>query len=194
MTRTAITRGCVPESSRKCTSLAALVRAYIRNYREYRIEGMQFYVHQRSLRDAVDVAAACVLPDGKRHPHQRRIPAKALAEAQRRLLAVDFSGCSSFEDLHDQVEQLVRDIHMIGPLTIYDVAHRIGAYMELEPEFVYLHRGVRTGARALGLGRGRSTLAISELPREMHLLSAAEAEDFLCIYKGDLGRLYRRAG
>ena len=39
----------------------------------------------------------------------------------------------------------------LGELTVYDVAHRIGAYLQLEPDVVYLHRGTRIGARYLGL-------------------------------------------
>jgi hypothetical protein len=133
-----------------------------------------------------------VLPSGKRHPHQRRIPAASLAAAGRGLLAADLTGCSSFEELHDEVEDMVGDIYMIGPLVIYDVSRRIGAYLGLEPSLVYLHSGTRHGARALGLGRGRPTLKMSELPRELHRLSAAEGEDFLCIYTEELAVLGRR--
>jgi hypothetical protein len=35
---------------------------------------------------------------------------------------------------------------------VYDIAHRIGAYLRREPEAVYLHAGTREGARALNLG------------------------------------------
>lgn len=62
---------------------------------------------------------------------------------------------------------------------MYDVAHRIVAYLGLEPEHVYLHRGTRVGARALGLGRGRQWIDLAELPDEFGRLTLAETEDCL---------------
>jgi hypothetical protein len=81
----------------------------------------------------------------------------------------------------------------VADLTIYDITHRIGAHLGLAPERVYLHRGTRVGARALGLGRGRATLELRELPPEFHRLTAAEAEDCLCIYKDRLGAMRRQS-
>ena len=168
-----------------------MVNDYIRRYRPQADADAEFIKAQPSLRDAVGIAANCVLPNGKRHPHQYRIPHASLAEARSRLLALDLAKCRSFEELHDEAEEAIGDIHMIGPLVLYDVSQRIGAHLGLKPNLVYLHSGTRDGARALGLGRGRKTLEISELPRELHRLSAAEAEDFLCIYKAELARLAR---
>ena len=165
----------------------AVVADYIRDHREKAARGMRFYARQRTLSDAVDVAARCVLPSGKRHNHQRRIPAAALEEARKRLLAVDLSTCRSFDELHAAVDSRIRDIDMIGALVVYDVSHRIGAFLRLEPERVHLHRGTRRGALALGLGRGCDAIELDELPPEFQRLSAAEAEDCLCIYKERLG-------
>jgi len=165
------------------TTLQAVVADYIRNYREPAARETQFYARQRSLGDAVDRAARCVLPSGKRHSHQRRIPGEALEEVRERLLGADLRACRSFDELHSLVDSLIRDIHMVGTLVVYDVSHRIGAHLGLEPERVYLHAGTRDGARALGLGRGRDALNLGELPREFGRLTPAEAEDCLCIYK-----------
>jgi len=163
--------------------LRAIVDEYIRDYRVRAMLEMRRYTRLESLADAVDIAARCVLPNGKRHPHQTRIPPESLAEARTRLLAADLGSCRSFDDLHPKINSLIRDIHMIGPLVVYDVSHRIGAFLRLEPDRVYLHRGTRDGALALGLGRGRDTIDLAELPDEFHRLSEAEAEDCLCIYK-----------
>ena len=176
------------KSRREALSLGAIVDDYIRNYREHAAREMQFYSRQRSLRDSVDRAARCVLPSGKRHSHQRRIPGEALEEARARLLGADLHSCRSFDELHSLVDSLIRDIHMVGELVVYDVSHRIGAHFGLEPERVYLHAGTREGARELGLGRGRAALDLAELPREFGRLSPAEAEDCLCIYKDGLRR------
>lgn len=165
----------------------AIVDDYIRDHRDRAARGMRFYAIQRTLADAVDLAARCVRPNGKRHKHQRWIPPESLDEARARLLVADLDSCRSFDELHTKVNATIRDIYMVGPLVVYDVAHRIGAFLRLEPEHVYLHRGTRDGARALGLGRGRDWIDLAELPEEFRRLSAAEAEDCLCIYKKRLG-------
>lgn len=169
--------------------MRAIVDDYIREYRRHARAEMRFYAGQPTLADAVRVAAGCVRADGKRHPHQYRIPAASLQKAVRRLQRVDLAAAETFDELHDVINAAVRDIDMIGPLTVYDIAHRLGAFLGLEPTRVYLHRGTRDGARVLGLGRGRHALDLDELPREFHRLTAAEAEDCLCIYKAQLREL-----
>lgn len=91
----------------------AIVDDYAREQRAGAKAEMQFYMRQPSLTEAVDVAAKCVLPNGKRHPHQRRIPSTSLVKVRRRLLAVDFRTCQSFDDLHAAVNDAIADIHMI---------------------------------------------------------------------------------
>ncbi len=106
----------------------------------------------------------------------------------------DLGSCRSFDDLHSLVDSLIREIRMVGALVVYDVSHRIGAHLELEPERVYLHAGTRKGTRALGLGRGRDALDLAELPGEFGRLTPAEAEDCLCIYKEAIRRVVRYGG
>lgn len=184
---------CTPQG-RELSTLRDIVDAYIRDKRDGAARELRFHAIQRSLADAVSVAALCKSPSGKRHSHQCRIPFASLDEARRRLLAADLRGAATFEELHDFVTATVRGIWMVAELTIYDIAHRIGAHLGLAPERVYLHRGTRDGARALGLGRGRATLALRELPREFHRLNPAEAEDCLCIYKEQLWAFATRRG
>lgn len=74
-------------------------------------------------------------------------------------------------------------IHDIGPLTIYDTALRIGAFLRLEPAVVYLHRGTREGAKAIGENHRSECLDVRELPRPFQRLKPYEIEDCLCIYK-----------
>ncbi len=92
------------------------------------------------------------------------------------------------------VSDIIGPIDGIAELTVYDIAHRIGAFLKLELRLVYLHRGTAKGARELGF-RGR-TVEVSRLPKAFHRLSAAELEDCLCIYKDDiraerLGRTFK---
>lgn len=185
---------CTPRPTRcrptaaPATGLRAIVDDYIRRFRQNAAAELRFYAGQPTLAGAVRVAAGCVWSNGKRHPHQYRIPAASLQEAVQRLQRVDLAAAETFDELHDVISAAIRDINMIGPLTVYDIAHRLGAFLGLEPTRVYLHRGTRDGARALGLGRGRHTLDLDELPREFQRLTAAEAEDCLCIYKAQLRR------
>ena len=46
------------------------------------------------------------------------------------------------------------------------------------------HAGTREGAPALGLGRGRAYLEKRELPAPLQVLTPAEIEILLCLYKG----------
>lgn len=187
-------RGCAPEpsccsSGEPVGSLREIVDAYIRCYRPRAARERSFYAKQRTLPGAISTAALARTAEDKRHSRQCRIPGRSLEEARDRLLAVDLASLTSFEELRAEVEESTGDIHMIGDLGVYDTALRIGAFLGIEPEFVYLHRGTRDGARELGLGRGRKSLRVDELPPEFSRLRPYEIEDCLCIYKSELGRL-----
>lgn len=169
-------------------SLSEVIDHYISNHRAAAAAEMDFF-HDKSFPVAIEYAALYKLADGHRHPHSYRRRLEALEEAYRRLRAIpgEIQKCSSFEALHDLIEREIGGIDDIGLLTVYDVATRIGAHLELEPEKVYLHSGTKEGARALGLGRRRKTLEPAELPAEFGRLSAREIEDCLCLYKDVLG-------
>lgn len=93
--------------------------------------------------------------------------------------------CHNFHDLYCLIEETVRPIHGIGELYIYDAALRMGAFLKLAPEHIYLHAGVRVGARALGFIGGDYALC-SELPAEFSALHPHQIEDCLCVYKNEL--------
>ena len=166
-------------------SLQDVVNSYIKSYRNPAAKEMRFFTNQGTLEDAIQKASLCELPNGKRHNHQRRIPSASLKKANRRLQrrTRDIRQCQSFAELHTLVEKEIGSIRMIGLLAVYDIAHRIGAKVGLEPEEVYLHRGTAEGAKAMLPVRGRRTLPVGELPKPFHCLKPHEAEDCLCIYK-----------
>jgi hypothetical protein len=60
---------------------------------------------------------------------------------------------------------------------------RIGANLGLEPSRVFLHRGVRVGARALGLNFRAPSLELGEFPEPLRVLRPHQVEDILCIFK-----------
>jgi DNA-binding transcriptional ArsR family regulator len=170
-------------------SPAEVVRAYIRDYRVAAQRGRRDYALQHNLADTVRAAALSKLADGKRHPHQRRIPGRVLQQAATALANADFA-VATFDDLHEAVRRTIGPLRGIGALAVYDVACRIGAHLGLAPDRVYLHAGTREGARALD--RGGTVLSKSELPKAFYRLSPGEIEDCLCIYKDDLWRLAGR--
>jgi hypothetical protein len=90
---------------------------------------------------------------------------------------------SSFSELIASIQH--SKIKGIGDLTIYDTAQRIGNYLGIQPDKIYLHRGVRTGAEIL-LGKIKTKFIIKDqlpAPFSKSDLSAADFEDILCIYK-----------
>jgi len=169
-------------------TLNDIVNDYIHEYRAIAKAEVRSFAREPTLSAAVSRAAKCQLPDGKRHPHQYRIPAASLQEAERRLLSAlrSIEQAKSFDELHKIVKEHINDIWMIDELTVYDTAHRIGGFRRLMPELVYLHRGTRDGARMLGFSGSRTTLSRSALPPEFVELEAYEIEDCLCIYKDKL--------
>ena len=126
---------------------------------------------------------------GKRFPHQYRLKKVALRAPTRRLRRIDLKSCKDFDSLFGKVENAVASIKGIGPLYVYDTACRIGASLRLRPKRVYLHAGTRSGARAIGLGRGCAVVEMDELPKAMRSLTPSQVEDFLCICKDDLWRI-----
>jgi hypothetical protein len=95
----------------------------------------------------------------------------------------EISQLSTFDDLYKLIEEVILPINGLGPLYVYDTALRIGSYLGLLPEFVYLHAGTMTGALNLGIAIQGNRVRVKDLPKEFHSLEAIEVEDILCIYK-----------
>jgi hypothetical protein len=147
---------------------------------------IDYYAALPSVAEALRRAGRAERPDGKRHPHQTRITRTALGRAGELLASLRVNGCKSFEELHSLYEEALGVIHGVGPLFVYDTALRVGGRLGLAPRYVFLHAGVRKGAAALGLGRGRDYLSASELPSAFRRLEPREIEDCLCIYKAHI--------
>ena len=146
---------------------------------------LEFFRARHSIESAIHHAATATDEDGCCFDHQFRIlrAARPQAEVALTLAKSRLKACKAFHELHTLMDDVLRPIFGLGDLYIYDAALRIGAFLGLSPEFVYLHAGTREGARALGLGRGRAYLEMRELPPPIRALSADEAESFICIYK-----------
>lgn len=163
-----------------------IISDYIREYRENARAEMRFFEIQRSRSAAIRKATLCDLPSGKRHPHQRRISRAVLehVEAQLQAIGHKLAKATDFAALHRSVQEEIGGIKGIGPLTVYDITHRIGAHLRKAPERVYLHAGTRIGARVFGISG--DSLDPKLLPKSFSRLAPSEIEDCLCIYKDEL--------
>lgn len=150
---------------------------------------------QLAVQRAVEARAA----DGKHHNHQSKVDITArrlfgrriVRQAQRGALPVD-----DFDDMHDYLDNIKP--YGIGPVTVYDVAVRIGAYLGIEPYSVYMHAGVRQGFRAMSeaLERigypkanwyirniNRDKIPVNNFPKPLDSMRADDVEDILCTYR-----------
>jgi len=193
--KSVVDSGCHDFNSGKNTfaTFEAIVNAYIRDHQNSAQREAKFFRIQRTLASAIEKATFAKEPSGKRHGHQRRIPARILTKwnslIQKRIK--DLQRCHSFEELFAIHQQERSKIKGIGKLTVYDTAQRIGAHLSLEPARVYLHAGTKIGATALGLGRGCESIFPDELPKPFQRLRPREIEDCLCIYKEAIKKIAR---
>jgi hypothetical protein len=170
---------------------ADVVERYSTDHKRRAEREMRFFKIQPSLQAVVHYAGLAKTPAGKRFNHQRRIPRESLEQAERTLQShlQDLGASASFEELHDLIDHLIRPIHRIGELMVYDTSLRIAAFRRLEPRFVFLHAGTREGAKVLKLPTHEQRLSVSEVPVEFQSLKPREIEDCLCIYKKALKRI-----
>jgi hypothetical protein len=184
-------------SQTAAAGLEALVDDYIQSLRRERERELSHFRSARTDEDAISGAALARLPNGNKHPHQYRNPPASLKESRRLLLdnLSQVRRATSFQELIELVDHLIRPLDRMGEMVVYDTALRIGARFGLEPEKVYVHRGTRDGIRKLGLDVRRETIELDELPEPIRKLTPREAEDFLCVYKDSLSpRREARAG
>lgn len=169
------------------TEYADIVKEYIQQYRSNIQEQLAWFREQPTLEAAIERAALSVNRCGKRFSHQYRIRNAALLQAKCVLLTAkaDLCACQDFDKLIEVIGEELSHISGLGELYVYDTALRIGAKLGLLPQKVYLHRGARAGAQALGLNAKARTLEVEVMPPIMQKLTAHELEDVLCIFKGE---------
>jgi hypothetical protein len=174
-------------------SFAAILRSFAADAERRDDENKWWQAGGLSLSDAIHRAGLSTIPGKKRlirHGHQCRLPEAVLSEATQAILALEsrIAAVAGFDELHALIRVACSSVQGTGPLYCYDVAHRIGLHLGIEPDLIYMHTGTREGAKALGIDvAGRTHIRVSDLPRPMRVLSAAEAEDVLCIYKSWFG-------
>lgn len=172
------------------TSLAAIVRDWQWRFIEgdakrFRDEVVEYCREADNFVEAVSRAVDSRRPNGKMHNHQTKVKESVRRKFGYAIVdTIDPDAPEDFDDLYDWMEELKPK--GIGPVTLYDVAVRVGAFLELEPEQLYLHAGVWDGWKALH--NGRSPVGKRRLPKEMwpeplRALPADQVEDLLCCYR-----------
>lgn len=188
------TRGDCSRGRKALQTIDSVVQDYIDNHRLNARESLKHFSDQPNLNEAIRTAALAINRRGKRHSHQRRIPAEML-EAFRRGLSRKhkvIESCKTFPDLMEVSRQVASGIWKHSELTTYDTTHRIGSFLGIQPDRVYLHTGTREGAKALGFKGKKEFLFLKQLPRPFRRLEPHEVEDCLCIYKKDLRSIARQ--
>jgi hypothetical protein len=169
-------------------ALADIVPEYIHEHRPRIAAELDYFRRQSSLLAAIKSAAGAEQPNGRRHPHQRRLKAKDLRAARSSLTAAaiveQIRACGDFDEVLKLVGLQVSEIWKNAELYVYDTALRISAHKGVSPDRVYLHRGTRIGAKELGFDTNRRSIPRAEFPEELSRLEPHEIEDCLCIYKG----------
>lgn len=185
-------RSCAAAKRSSVPILNDIVQDYIARIRPGAASELSYYGGRSSLAETIRMGAMAIRFDGKRHDHQRRIPAQSLTQFAWRLTQyeADIRTCRTFAELHTLVKNLSIDIDRIGALAVYDTTTRIGAKLRLFPREVYLHAGTKEGASALGVDTHAESVSPSVFPHPFKKLRAYEIEDFLCIYKSELRRLF----
>ena len=142
--------------------------------------------NQGNLASAISVATLSKNHLSKKHDHQRRLKNENLESFKAKLLTrqKEIHNVADFDSLLSIIEYC--KIKGVGEVACYDIANRIGNYLDKQPEFVYLHAGTRKGLENL-LGSKVKCRYIkkSDLPEpfKSSTLTCHEIEDILCIYK-----------
>jgi len=147
-----------------------------------------FCMAQKTLKEAIEVAAKSMDENDKTHFHQRRVEKLELNSFAERLIlsetSIDLS--HSFDEIYTIINSAKNEY--ITELTVYDVAQRIGAYKNIYSDKIYLQSGTKIGAENL-LGKlgDQIFLLRDDLPSPFQHkdFTLADIEDILFQYKDE---------
>ena len=167
--------------------LIFMVDDYINKYRRYNKLTFRKYQSLENIEKAINNSALALDIKNQKSDHQYRIKIEALELSRKTLLhnKKKISSCKDFNSLLKLIETLLEDVKGLGELYYYDTSLKLGSYLKIFPDYIYLHRGTREGAKYLGLDYKKVYVNKSDLPNELQILEPYELEDFLCIYKNN---------
>ncbi len=143
----------------------------------------EFYAGLGSLEEAIRHATVGIQPNGKMNSHQRRLGYQLLERQAKVLVRIKdkLQAASTFDELHNLIA--AKSLKRFGVLARYDTAERLGAYLGIYPDRVYLHAGTKKGYRNLGLPNCGGIAEVEDFPKPIRRLSPADIENFLCHYQ-----------
>lgn len=171
------------------TSLEAIVEDWHMRFiqgdaKKFRDTVVDYCIKADSFEEAVWRACYSRNELNKKHNHQSKVKNEVLIEWSKVIVGKVLPWeINNFDQLFDTLERLI--IKGIGPVTHYDVATRIGAYLKLEPEQLYLHAGVLDGWKLLHRYNEKWPFRIKRIywPAALRELPADQVEDLLCAYR-----------
>jgi hypothetical protein len=168
--------------------LESLLADFKKHHRSNSARETRFFRTMPSMGLAIYHVAMAVDGNDRCFDHQFHItqPARRKAKQVLQQIEAQMQACRSFHALHSLFLHHLTPVRGLGEMYIYDAALRMGAYLRLYPFYIYLHRGTRVGAKALGLVVNRPYLERTELPKDLQVLSADNIETFLCMYRNQL--------
>jgi hypothetical protein len=147
---------------------------------------INFCLKQKSLADAIKIAVLSRDIERKKHKHQYRIENTQLLMFLEKISSLEhkIQNINKFDELLNLIVK--EKIIGIGPLALYDIALRIGYYIKIKPELIYLHAGAKTGANNF-FGRKIKNNYLTKEEFESKVddfknFSCEEIEAFLCIH------------
>lgn len=143
-----------------------------------------YFRNMDNIESVIEHAAMSIDENGRKYCHQRRIPHNVLLNVKQKLYTqkIFILKCKTFDEIYNVIESC--RVKGFGDLSIYDSALRIGAFLGIEPDKIYLHAGTKKGAKNLGVDiRGKKVISKDELPSVFRKMKPVELEDLLCIYK-----------
>ena len=191
---------------RPLTDLSAVVEDFRWRYQDRKLtdQVVTYCRDAPNLREAIRRAVLARDANGKHHNHQSKVDLDARrkfgnkiwsrhAEVRRLVRTADPAEdwlWSKFDGLHELLDDIKP--YGIGPVTVYDVAVRVGAYLGIAPRSVYMHAGVKQGYKALYeamadmdwvLPGSVPRIPLSYFPTPLSELPADDVEDLLCTYR-----------
>jgi hypothetical protein len=181
----------------KLDSITALWRDYMERYVNAGRgdPALPWTMKAKTLQRAIHRACMSRGEDGKLWHHQGRVWQKNLeayeVTLREPLYYKGIMNSEHFWELMVWCRKAAEDTPGIGPVTEYDVAARLGAWLGLEPEHLYFHAGVTEGLRALGVAIPRGVYCIDRerLPEFFWDKNLDIVESFLCGYRSEIQRV-----
>ncbi|MET3116360.1 hypothetical protein AAKU64_000566 [Undibacterium sp. GrIS 1.8] len=126
--------------------------------------------------------------EGTRFSHQCRLGKNVIPDTRSSLISkqAQLKKVTSFAELYEVINSSMENISGAGSLYAYDTALRLGTFMKLPPEQVFLQAGTLEGAKKLLPSIRARSVDLLLFPRVFHCLAPAEMEHLLCSYRDHL--------